>query len=121
MTCMASSSNDFCLLCCILIDWCIASISHNIQSNLLYTRFSEVVNCYKDIAINMKSFMIKYNENINFYIGYLAVTMITLKATHFPIIFFFQLCVIFVFFFIFNTFYLALLKTDCKTSKMPSI
>lgn len=68
MTCMASSSNNFCLLCCILIDWCVASISHNIQSNLLYTRFSEVVNCYKDIAINMKSFMIKYNENINFYI-----------------------------------------------------
>lgn len=83
MTCMASSSNNFCLLCCILIDWCIASISQNIQSNLLYTIFSEVVNCYKDIAINMKSFMIKYNENINIFI-YLAVSMITLKATHFP-------------------------------------
>lgn len=92
MTCMASSLNNFCLLCCILIDWCIASISQKIQSNLLYTIFSEVVNCYKDIAINMKSFMIKYNENINFYIGYLAVTMITLKATHFPIIFFSVMC-----------------------------
>lgn len=45
--------------------------------------------------------------------------MITLKATHFPGVFF-QLCVIF-FFFIFNTFYLAMLKTDCKTSKMPII
>lgn len=44
--------------------------------------------------------------------------MITLKATHFPGGFF-QLCVIF--FFIFNTFYLAMLKTDCKISKMPII
>lgn len=120
MTCMASSSNNFCLLCCILIDWCIASISHNTQSNLLYTRFSEVVNCYKDIAINMKSFMIKYNENINFYIP--CSFHDNTQSYPFPNHFFFQLCVIFLsFFFIFNTFYLAMLKTDCKTSKMPII
>lgn len=117
MTCMASSLNNFCLLCCILIDWCIASISQNIQSNLLYTIFSEVVNCYKDIAINMKSFMIKYNENINFYVP--CSFHDNTQSYPFPRGFF-QLCVIF-FFFIFNTFYLAMLKTDCKTSKMPII
>lgn len=118
MTCMASSSNNFCLLCCILIDWCIASISQKIQSNLLYTIFSEVVNCYKDIAINMKSFMIKYNENINFYIP--CSFHDNTQSYPFPRVFF-QVCVIFGFFFIFNTFYLAMLKTDCKTSKMPII
>lgn len=116
MTCMASSLNNFCLLCCILIDWCIASISQKIQSNLLYTIFSEVVNCYKDIAINMKSFMIKYNENINFYVP--CSFHDNTQSYPFPRGFF-QLCVIF--FFIFNTFYLAMLKTDCKTSKMPII
>lgn len=46
--------------------------------------------------------------------------MITLKATHFPGVFFSVMCDFF-FFFIFNTFYLAMLKTDCKTSKMPII
>lgn len=115
MTCMASSSNNFCVLCCILIDWCIASISQNIQSNLLYTKFSEVVNCFKGIAINMKSFMIKYNENINFYIpcSYHDNT----QSYTFPS--FFQLCVIFVFFSFLTLFIWHCWKLTAKLLKCP--